>query len=69
MDKFNDFDLIWLQSTPSIAAVFYQKYLQKTHALYCPDDDDTQPTLRILSRNILRVMDCVSVSSCLLCVN
>ncbi|KAI9243953.1 hypothetical protein EDC94DRAFT_665766 [Helicostylum pulchrum] len=57
MDVFKDFDVLWLQSTPAIAALFYHKYLQESHALYCPDDDNKPMNSRHIARFILQVMD------------
>ncbi|GAA5817012.1 hypothetical protein MFLAVUS_010547 [Mucor flavus] len=57
MDVFKDFDVLWLQSTPAIAALFYHKYLQESHALYCPDDDNEPMNSRQIARFILQVMD------------
>lgn len=62
MNKFQGFDLLWLQSTPSIAAIFYQKYLKNTHVLYCPDDVDnyiSQQQPRQIAKHILYVMSSV----------
>jgi hypothetical protein len=59
---FRDFDLLWLQSIPSIAAIFYQKYLKNTHVLYCPDDvnNTSQQQPREIGKHILYVMNSVS---------
>ncbi|KAG2231254.1 hypothetical protein INT48_006829 [Thamnidium elegans] len=57
MDVFKDFDVLWLQSTPAIAALFYHKYLRDSHALYCPDDDNEPMNSRHIARFILQVMD------------
>lgn len=60
MNKIIEFDLVWLQSTPAVAAIFYQKYLKPSHAVYCPDDKGAAPSPRILSRHIIQLLDHVS---------
>lgn len=58
-----DHDIVWIQSTPALAAVYYHEHLQKTHVLYCPDDNvvQDQPHIRELARNILYVVDSVYI--------
>lgn len=65
MDTLNEFDMVWLQSAPVMASIFYQKYLTHTHAIYCPDQDGTLPSLRILSRRISQLFESVSIFFCL----
>ncbi|KAI8139766.1 hypothetical protein BJV82DRAFT_672434 [Fennellomyces sp. T-0311] len=52
-----DHDILWLQTVPSIAAIYYHTYLESTHVLFCPDDrkqlDDL--TVRNLGRSILNI--------------
>jgi hypothetical protein len=59
--KIKDFDLLWLQSTPTIAAIFYHKYLNKTHTLYCPDDEASAQQPREIAKNIIHVMNSVGL--------
>ncbi|KAG2220223.1 hypothetical protein INT45_002815 [Circinella minor] len=52
-------NILWLQTTPSIAAIYYHTYLSKTHVLYCPDAIDDLDTLRVreLGHQIIRQME------------
>ncbi|KAI9488229.1 hypothetical protein BDB00DRAFT_849132 [Zychaea mexicana] len=54
-----DHDILWLQTAPSIAAIYYHTHLYTTHVLYCPDDrvQLDELTVRDLGRKILNVLD------------
>lgn len=56
-----DHDIVWIQSAPAVAAVYFHENLERTHVLYCPDDTVSQDRLHIreLARNILFVVDSV----------
>lgn len=56
------FELLWLQAIPSIAAIYYFKYLTDTHILHCPDvTHDNQITPRSIGKEIHRVIKSVSL--------
>ena len=61
-----DHNILWLQTTPSIAAIYYHTYLSKTHVLYCPDAIDNIDSLRVreLGHRIIKQMDAVSKCFC-----
>ncbi|KAF7727006.1 hypothetical protein EC973_008119 [Apophysomyces ossiformis] len=43
---------------PAMAALYYHEHLEKTHALYCPDDmTESLPHIRQLARAMLNVVD------------
>ncbi|KAG2199757.1 hypothetical protein INT46_007034 [Mucor plumbeus] len=47
------YDLLWLQSIPSISHIYYSKYLKETHLIHSPNKD--QP-IRAVARSIMKVM-------------
>jgi hypothetical protein len=53
------YDLLWLQSIPSISHIYYSKYLKETHLIHSPNKD--QP-IRAVARSIMKVMKQVSCS-------
>lgn len=59
MESFTEFDVLWIQSTPAIAAIFYHKYLQVTSSLYCPYSEEPI-TIRQTFRRIQNAMLTVS---------
>ncbi|KAL9542694.1 hypothetical protein PS6_009668 [Mucor atramentarius] len=44
------YDLLWIQSIPSISNIYYLKYLKDTHVIHCPEKD---LPIRAVARSIL----------------
>lgn len=51
------YDLLWIQSIPSIANIYYHKYLKETHVIHCPDKD---LPIRAVARSIMSTLRAVS---------
>ncbi|KAL9542227.1 hypothetical protein MBANPS3_008713 [Mucor bainieri] len=47
------YGLLWIQSIPSIANIYYYTYLKETHVLHCPDKD---LPIRAVARSIMRTI-------------
>ncbi|KAF1803836.1 hypothetical protein V8B55DRAFT_1385035 [Mucor lusitanicus] len=47
------YDLLWIQSIPSIANIYYHKYLKETHVIHCPDKD---LPIRAVARSIMSTL-------------
>ncbi|GAN01184.1 hypothetical protein MAM1_0005c00616 [Mucor ambiguus] len=47
------YGLLWIQSIPSIANIYYYKYLKETHVMHCPDKD---LSIRAVARSIMNTI-------------
>lgn len=58
MEACKDYDIVWIQSIPSIAAIYYHRELAESHILHCPDDDTNTPQQpRHIAKSILNTLD------------
>lgn len=51
------YDLLWIQSIPAMANIYYYKYLRETHVLHCPAKD---LSIRAVARSIMSTLRAVS---------
>jgi hypothetical protein len=48
----NEYHILWLQTIPSIASIYYYSHLVDTHELYCLDEGQQPQTIRSIARSL-----------------